>query len=42
MLPFVFGRLQEYAGNLLETLFFGYSGKVGVLVARLRFAGKRG
>ena len=40
--PFVLGCLQEYPGNLLEIFLFSYRGKVGILIACLRFAGKGG
>jgi hypothetical protein len=36
----VLGCLQEYPGNLFETLILSYFGKVGILVACLRFADK--
>ena len=38
----VFSGLGKERGDLLVALFFGHGSKVGVLVARLRFAGEGG
>ena len=35
---FLIGRFEKDAGDLLVTLFLGYACKIGIPVARLRFA----
>ena len=41
VLLLLLGRLQEDGGNLFVTFLLGYTGKVSVTHACLRFAGKR-
>ena len=42
MLLLVVGRLEEDRGDLLVSFLLRYGRKIGVLVARLRLARKRG